>query len=259
MLQLEMQEFDGLWNVLWLPIVITPIELCLICFLLCSQTPQLQQNIRLGLASCVIQLTLVWVFFSKESLCTMFKTLQNFYKSFGESLIRVTQSSEMDLMVTYLDHSDYLVKMRYITSEFLGDARHNDLYQNVLSSAEWMDEKKLHQVLMDGHSVNFMFFRRLQSQQKKKDIQEPLVIGTCGYNTIQGALKSEREASGWDIKKTLKAASIILHHTSYHDAPGRCNDYQSFTGSSKAPLPWYSVKWQACGWRTNMLQINSLS
>ena len=40
-----------------------------------------------------------------------------------ESLNRATQSSEMDLMVRYLGHSDYLVKTRYVTSEFLGHAR----------------------------------------------------------------------------------------------------------------------------------------
>ena len=40
-----------------------------------SPTPQLQQSIRLGLASCVTQLSLVWVLFLKGSLCTIFKTL----------------------------------------------------------------------------------------------------------------------------------------------------------------------------------------
>ena len=86
----------------------------------------------------------------------------------------------MDLMVRYLDHSDYLVKTRYVTSEFLGHAGHNDLYQNFLSSAEGMDERKLLQVSMDGPSVNLKFLRLLQSEWKKKDIQELLDIGTCG-------------------------------------------------------------------------------
>ena len=46
----------------------------------------------------------------------------NYYSlSFNKSLNRVTQSSEMGLMVRYLEHSDYLVKTRYVTSEFLGD------------------------------------------------------------------------------------------------------------------------------------------
>ena len=76
----------------------------------------------------------------------------------------------MDVMVWCLDHSDCLVKNRYATPEFLGPARHNDLYQNFLSSAEGMDEKKLLQVWMDGPSVNLKFLRLLQSERKKKDI-----------------------------------------------------------------------------------------
>ena len=90
--------------------------------------------------------------------------------SFDESLNRVTQSSEMDLMVRYLEHSDFQVKTRYVTSEFLGHARHNDLYQNFLSSAEGMDERKLRQMLRDGPSLNLKFVRLLQLDQKKKDI-----------------------------------------------------------------------------------------
>ena len=76
----------------------------------------------------------------------------------------------MDLMVRYLEHSDFQVKTRYVTSEFLGHARHNDLYQNFLSSAEGMDERKLRQMLRDGPSLNLKFVRLLQLDKKKKDI-----------------------------------------------------------------------------------------
>ena len=73
-----------------------------------------------------------------------------------------------------------------------------------------MDERKLLQVSMDGPSVNLKLLRLLQSE-RKKDIQELLDIGTCGLHTIHGAFKTGMEASGWEIKKTLKAAYTILH------------------------------------------------
>ena len=66
-----------------------------------------------------LQLTLVWVLFSKGSLCTMFKTLNYYSLSFDKSLNRVTQSAEIDFMVRYLNHSDYLVKTRYVKSSWL--------------------------------------------------------------------------------------------------------------------------------------------
>ena len=59
-------------------------------------------------------------------------------------------------MVRYLDHSDYLVKTRCITSKFLGRAKHN-LYQYFLSSAEGMCEGKLLQVLLNYASMSLNF------------------------------------------------------------------------------------------------------
>ena len=64
---------------------------------------QLRYSINFGLG----------LFFNKN-LCRMFKT--NYYSlSFDESFNRLTQSSEMDLIVSYLYHSDYLVKTRYVS------------------------------------------------------------------------------------------------------------------------------------------------
>ena len=114
----------------------------------------------------------------------------------------------------------------------------NDLYQNFLSSAEGMDERKLLQVSMDGPSVNLKFLRLLQSERKKKDIQELLDIGTCGLHTIHDAYITGTEASGWEIKKTLKVAYTVLH-----ESPARRDDYQSVTGSSKVPLGFCATRW----------------
>ena len=108
--------------------------------------------------------------FSKGALINGVQNSNYYSFSFDGLHNRVTQSSEMDVMVRCLDHSDYLVKTRYVTSEFLGPARHNDRYQNFPFSAERMDEKKLLHVWMDGPSVNLKFLRLLQSERKKKDI-----------------------------------------------------------------------------------------
>ena len=107
----------------------------------------------------------------------------------------------MDLMVRYLDHYDYLVKTRYVASEFLGDARHNDLYQNFLSSPEGMDFWILAQ-------VNYTLF-----------------------------MKTGTEDSGWEIKKTLKAAYTILP-----GSPASRDDYQSVTSPSKVPLAFCATR-----------------
>ena len=78
--------------------------------------------------------------------------------------------------------------------------------------------------MMDGLSVDLKVLMLLQSEQKKKGIQELLDIDTCGLQTIHGALITGTEACGWKIDKTLKAAYTILR-----DSPARRDDYQAVT------------------------------
>ena len=150
----------------------------------------------------------------------------NYYSlSFDESFNRLTQSSEMDLIVSYLYHSDYLVKTRYASWVML------DIMICIKTSSPLLKG------WMKGNywKCRFKVFF---------NIQELLDIGTCGLHTIHGGLKTGTEASGWE----MKAAYTILH-----DSPARRDNYQSVTGSSRAP--WQSVQ-QDGSW-INLWPINS--
>ena len=58
----------------------------------------------------------------------LIKTAKFYVLSFDESLNQSTQTSELDLLVHYFNITDRRVK--YISSEFLGHARHMDLFSN---------------------------------------------------------------------------------------------------------------------------------
>lgn len=53
---------------------------------------------------------------------------------------------------------------------------------------------------MDGLRVDLKVLMLLQSEQKKKGIQELLDIDTCRLQTIHSALKTGTEACTWEIK-----------------------------------------------------------
>lgn len=76
---------------------------------------------------------------------------------------------------------------------------------------------------MDGLGVDLKVLMLLQSEQKKKGIQELLDIDTCRLQTIHSALKT-RTGGLYLGDKTLKAAYTILR-----DSPARRDDYQAFT------------------------------
>ena len=115
--------------------------------------------------------------------------------SFDESLNQSTQTSELDLLVRYFDITDRRVYTRYISSEFLGHARHMDLLRNFANMTDEMFEGKLVQLSMDGPAVNLKFLAELQKDRKEKGLPQLINIRSCGLHT--GHLKLvEKKVTG---------------------------------------------------------------
>ena len=158
--------------------------------------------------------------------------------SYDESLNSVTQTSEMDLLVRYFDKSTKQVHTRYVSSSFLGHARHADLFREFTSFSEDLLESKLIQISMDGPAVNWKFYEVLQQDRKEKGYPQLINIGSCGLHTIHGGFKTGAEKTDWNLKGVMKAAFTILH-----DSPARREDYESVTGSQTYPLPFCATRW----------------
>ena len=167
----------------------------------------------------------------KDLLVESIKKSNCYIVSFDESLNKVTQNCEMDLLLRFFDPLDERVKVRFFDSRFLGHATHSDLLQHFNDAVKDLNPNHMYQISMDGPSVNLKFYDCIIKQREENEQHALVNIGTCGLHTIHGAFRNGAQKSDWNIKKVLKGSYILLH-----DSPARRDDYQSVTGSEKFPL-----------------------
>ena len=63
------------------------------------------------------------------------KKAEVFVVLFDESLNEQTQNCEMDILIRYFDDIENMVKVRYLTSNFMGHSTHTDLYREFSSTS----------------------------------------------------------------------------------------------------------------------------
>ena len=157
---------------------------------------------------------------------------------FDESLNKITQSCQMDLMVRYWDVNNSKVQVRYWDSTFLGHSAANDLLQHFNDSVESINPSKIIHVSMDGPTVNHKFYKGLEDHREREELPKMINIGSCNLHIVHGAFKSGFESTDWGMKKLLKGCYQILH-----DSPARRADYITITKSNKFPLAFCSTRW----------------
>ena len=137
----------------------------------------------------------------KDLLVESIKKSDCYIVSFDESLNKVTQNCEMDLLLRYFDSSDDRVKVRYFDSQFLGHATHGDLLHHFNEATKDLNPNYMYQISMDGPNVNLKFYDCVVKQREENEQHTLVNIGTCGLHTIHGAFKNCAEKSGWNLNK----------------------------------------------------------
>ncbi|KAH8032413.1 hypothetical protein HPB51_024605 [Rhipicephalus microplus] len=160
--------------------------------------------------------------------------------SFDESLNKVTQKQQMDVLVRYWDDTtDGTVKTQYLTSCFLGQTCAEDLASAFRKATEELKQAKILQVSMDGPNVNMKFLRSLKEELKELDESHNILdIGSCGLHVMNGAYKAGHAATGWDVIGFLRSSYNL-----FKCVPARRADYVTFTGSALFPLKFCAVRW----------------
>lgn len=160
--------------------------------------------------------------------------------SFDESLNKVTQKQQMDVLVRYWDDTtDGTVKTQYLTSCFLGHTCAEDLASAFRQATEEIKQAKILQVSMDGPNVNIKFLRSLKEELKELDDSHNILdIGSCGLHVMNGAYKAGHAATGWDVIAFLRSSYNL-----FKCVPARRADYITFTGSALFPLKFCAVRW----------------
>ena len=168
----------------------------------------------------------------KSILMEPVKKVEVFVALFDESLNEQTQNCEMDILTRYFDDIENMVKVRYLTSNFMGHSTRTDLYLEFSSALKEFDGIKLLQISMAGPNVNLKFLNDIDCTKDRvgNEQHELIFIGTCGLHVTHGAFKTGAESTDWKLKKVIKAAFQILH-----DSPARCEDYKSIPGCVFTP------------------------
>ena len=91
---------------------------------------------------------------------------ENFVVSFDESLNKITQTEQMDIVVHYFEGDS--VMTRYLDSSFLGHTRAIDLLDRFNEATSCLNYRKMLQISMDGPNVNWKFLEELNKNRNEK-------------------------------------------------------------------------------------------
>ena len=109
---------------------------------------------------------------------------------FDESLNKKTQGKQLDIMVRFWDNEANKVVSRYWTSDFLGHATSDDLFQSIKSNIRPLPLCDMLQMSMDGPNVNWKLHALMQDFLKDEHNVSLINIGSCGLHIIHGAFNT---------------------------------------------------------------------
>ncbi|KAH8022458.1 hypothetical protein HPB51_024557 [Rhipicephalus microplus] len=159
--------------------------------------------------------------------------------AFDESLNKIAQKEQMDVLIRFWDPADDVVKTRYLTSCFLGHTRAEDLAAAFKKATENIEPAKILQLSMDGPNVNLKLLKSLKQEFSASDGNQNIVdIGSCGLHVVSGAFKTGHNVTKWNTVVFLRSLYNL-----FKNVPARRADYVNFTGSILFPLKFCSVRW----------------
>lgn len=161
--------------------------------------------------------------------------------SFDESLNKVSQKGQMDLIVRYWDSNTDEVATRYLTSTFLGHARATDLLNAFVSGITGLGLRcdRIIQISMDGPNVNYSFLKDFENSMNVDESSNKLIdIGSCSLHIVHGAYKYAHNKSEWKLHIFLRTAYNL-----FKNFPSRRADYSHFSKSSVFPQKMCAIRW----------------
>ena len=168
-------------------------------------------------------------------------SISPFYSlSFDESLNKHLQKSQMDILVRYWNEDKGIAETRYLTSQFLGGAKADDILLKFEEGcgSKINDSRNLLQISSDGPNVNLLFLKLYDEKRCFNELSSLINIGTCGLHVVHGSLSTSVKSSDWSIGKVLKSMCTILN-----DSPARREMFEMVTETNTYPLPFCGHRW----------------
>lgn len=140
---------------------------------------------------------------------------------FDESLNKVAQRGQMDLVIRFWDQEENIVVSKYLKSVFIeGRATAENILKHFLEGiSSVISLNKILQVSMDGPNVNWKFYKCLQIEMNDHKMID---LGSCGLHVIHGALQHGHKAAGWNVNSFLTGIYWL-----FKDSPARRSDFIS--------------------------------
>ena len=173
----------------------------------------------------------------KDVLLTTVREQDAFVLLFDEIYNSVTMKKQMDVLVRMWT-VDNRVTSRYLCSVFTGRDRASDILEQFLMNTQGLDLKNLLQVSMDGPSVNWAFYEKLQQKVKCECSCQILNIGSCGSHMMHEAFKHGCDATKWNIASVLHSV-----HSLFDGTPAHHEDYTRVTGSDLFGREFCNTRW----------------
>ena len=113
------------------------------------------QSLTLGRTKCSYFINFGIAPHLKEPLLAKLKSSDIFLTCYDDSLNRVLQEEQMDVVLRYCVNESCMVETSYFGSAFLKRPNNQNLNVKLLESLTALDVEKMIQILMDGPSVNW--------------------------------------------------------------------------------------------------------
>lgn len=175
----------------------------------------------------------------KDQLTKAIEKSDTLVIAFDESLNKVCEQQQMDIVVRFWNKEKCEVCTRYFTSAFLGHTTANDLLDAFKSSVPTKMTQKVIQISMDGPNVNFKFLKNLREYLAEDSGNHKLLdLGSCGLHTLHCAFKAGIKVTEWHIIEFLRAVYNL-----FKNVPARRADYTNASGSKEFPLKFCAIRW----------------
>lgn len=176
-------------------------------------------------------------YFHKELLDSFGENMK-FVICMDEALNKISQKTQMDLIIRYWPENCSEVQVRYLNSVFLGHSTAQDLFESFIAGSSDLDLLNLLQISIDGPNVNLKFLRYIQDQVKESKGHNLIDIGTCSLHVIHNAFQRGNKITRWKLNEILRALYQL-----FKNSPARRADYISSTQSDLFPLKFCQVRW----------------
>ena len=161
------------------------------------------KSFSLGKTKCAYYTNFGIAPYFKDILLKNLKSAPYFVTSYDESMNRILQEEQMDIVIRYFNDGSGLVETRYFDSAFLKRPNAANLQECLLNKLSSLEQSKMLQLSMDGPNVNWDVLRLHHEYRLEKEFPGIVNIGSCGLHILHGALRTGVTSTDWELGKLL--------------------------------------------------------